>query len=1430
MRPPKVMRVGAVLMNETRAFALAIWSRRQLPTDQDSQEDLTRFKVSLDNVPTEELRLALVLNGGVSLAVWMGGVAHEINRLTHSRPDSTTAYGPILAAARATTTVDIISGTSAGGINGTALALAQVNKRADLLALRTLWAEQGRMEDLLRRPFQGKPTSMLRGDEYFLPELNRAMRMLAFPFEAHSRFTPMDLTLTTTLLKGAQKVTVDDFGQRIPERIHAGTFQFTNLTEDGPPSEGKDPFGKDQIEHTARAMALAARCTASFPFAFEPSFVPVGEEPGSDDLRTDMGEFASWKDLGTGPQSRYTVDGGVLANTPLSHALEAIRHRQADGPVRRAMLLVFPHAPQAEHVPPDKASEPPGAAGALSGVFSALQAQGSRSFVERIDKHNREAADWRGSREQLLDGFGQGDPVPRLYDMLTDAWPHYRHIRIRIAARGLADKVAKQEQWSYERIREAAESAQRSWLRDQDGNARNLPYVPADFRFQEPAWLDSNIRAQDQWSWGDSGALGVAEAAASVLRAALSVAPRELQQALSEARTQVGEHIVLIRTARKHLDAIWTTNEYLRDLAPTTDYWSARIIAYGAAMLPNLDPELLGELDRLLHSDGAPEHRAAALAELKARDGADGGAVATAVRAVVRQLTGQQAKLESIAGLPVGADDVSGVQRWCRFLYGVRVGGEPANNDERVLLRLLALDAATRLMAADSTTGADLPVKLAELSLRLAHPWAQFSISPDDKAAGLELARFGGFLKRSWRMNDWTWGRLDAITLLCQTVLDPQRLRRVSTMAAPQDPEAVASAIFSTLENDLYGTASLPAALHHLREQAREELKRALTTDPDVRHLPNLARWAALPLQAEVLLEELPVLAAAINVDVEDGAGKPTRGTRFLADRADLLVRVAAAGAAPSDAVTSPERLALGYEALRAFDSAGIGREPLSEETGSNALIRTASNAAGVMATVLDGDASHTPAVKPVTSALRGAMMLPHWVVAGLAGGGSIARFLATAGLVIGGLFLALSLFGVLGSLAAAAGLAGAATLLTALAYSALKTGSLLHACALLAPVAPLTAYALDSTKGSTEAATRVLIVLAAVTALYVLANIPWPLVSPISWLIKHFTRRWVAAGLVTLVVLLASWLVWYKWHESITDTWAALAAADHISRAVDQFNAHVILQFVGIGVVFLVGACIAYFQGAMLRTWRPKLRTETTYDVDHVIVGSFRRETVRNPAGVAASWAPVYGLGYLLAAWVIGQFAHQGTGRETWEQFTLWWFAALGILLCLLAPFLVARLPRDRVRTLIRRSWQQVTPLPTSQPEPGATHFLPKSGDDHQKLLYALLKYDMAFCYLIRGDGNWWVRNLGRPRNGTRLALTHRGHRLQKQLDQGRFEIVMDRAGTFHWRLTASSGRVILSSQSYSKKGDAKKAAKAVRKVAPGASVEHLTDRLNDE
>lgn len=114
----------------------------------------------------EELRFAVVLNGGVSLAVWMGGAVVELNELTWA-DERTNGYGPILRLVARTARADVVAGTSAGGINGAALALAQANRNADLTTLRALWSDDGRMEALLRRPFTGQPASLLQG-EYFL--------------------------------------------------------------------------------------------------------------------------------------------------------------------------------------------------------------------------------------------------------------------------------------------------------------------------------------------------------------------------------------------------------------------------------------------------------------------------------------------------------------------------------------------------------------------------------------------------------------------------------------------------------------------------------------------------------------------------------------------------------------------------------------------------------------------------------------------------------------------------------------------------------------------------------------------------------------------------------------------------------------------------------------------------------------------------------------------------------------------------------------------------------------------------------------------------------------------------------------------------------------------------------------------------------------
>src|SRR3954463_4354765 len=163
-------------------------------------------------VPQEQIRFAVVLNGGVSLAVWMGGVVLELDRLTRQG----TTYEHLLRMVGCTARADVITGTSAGGINGAALAMSQVSRNADLTRLRDLWAEQGRMEQLLRTPFQGQPVSLLRGDEFFLPRLQEMLGRLTTDFSpTRAEDRPVDLRITTTLLGGVPKVSYDDLGQAL---------------------------------------------------------------------------------------------------------------------------------------------------------------------------------------------------------------------------------------------------------------------------------------------------------------------------------------------------------------------------------------------------------------------------------------------------------------------------------------------------------------------------------------------------------------------------------------------------------------------------------------------------------------------------------------------------------------------------------------------------------------------------------------------------------------------------------------------------------------------------------------------------------------------------------------------------------------------------------------------------------------------------------------------------------------------------------------------------------------------------------------------------------------------------------------------------------------------------------------------------------------
>src|SRR5580658_468139 len=72
----------------------------------------------------QEIRLAVVMTGGVSLAIWMGGVARELNLLLHGGTIASPlaaqvqgCYQSLCDLLSVDVSADVLSGTSAGGIN-----------------------------------------------------------------------------------------------------------------------------------------------------------------------------------------------------------------------------------------------------------------------------------------------------------------------------------------------------------------------------------------------------------------------------------------------------------------------------------------------------------------------------------------------------------------------------------------------------------------------------------------------------------------------------------------------------------------------------------------------------------------------------------------------------------------------------------------------------------------------------------------------------------------------------------------------------------------------------------------------------------------------------------------------------------------------------------------------------------------------------------------------------------------------------------------------------------------------------------------------------------------------------------------------------------------------------------------------------------------
>jgi patatin-related protein len=298
---------------------------------------------------TIEHRLALVMNGGVSLAVWMGGVACEIDnvrRASNGIPprdgatDEEKAVHDLWARAAqrigVQVTVDVIAGTSAGGLNGVLLATA-IARGASLADLKQLWLESGQMSaEALFRPQPQGVLSLMNGD-FFHGQITGALQKM-LP-TTHGR--DISLVVTSTALGPSSRLVRDSAGEYFSEADHRRRFHFSRhgsrprFVQTGNGYQLQDCPPVDDLADD-EPLATAGRASASFPVAF----APVRETSLLRQRRV-------WPNWATGDTPDWLADGGILDNSPFDPVLESIQRKSVTGPWQRSLCFVVPSGDEA---------------------------------------------------------------------------------------------------------------------------------------------------------------------------------------------------------------------------------------------------------------------------------------------------------------------------------------------------------------------------------------------------------------------------------------------------------------------------------------------------------------------------------------------------------------------------------------------------------------------------------------------------------------------------------------------------------------------------------------------------------------------------------------------------------------------------------------------------------------------------------------------------------------------------------------------------------------------------------------------------------------------------------------------------------------------------------------------------------------------------
>ncbi len=417
-----------------------------------------------------ELRLAFVFYGGVSLAIYIHGVTRELlnivraSKAFHARgeaaqaeplsatEDSVAVYRRLLEdlspSVSVRVVIDIISGASAGGMNGIMLASA-IAHDLPLDSHRDLWLRNADVTHLsapskfisrtvkaMVAPAIDRLLSRWLGAQAKDPEtrmkLRRFMQARWFrpPFSGSILATWMldgydammkvarpgasllppghrlDLFVTVTDFRGRRQRVVLHDPPAVEETEHRRILAFTCRRS----LSGK--LESDLAAADVPGLVFAARATSSFPGAFVPATIAEIDRLLARRGQTWAGrdDFLRRKlDIGSAQQSAdaYFIDGSVVMNKPFSPVLQALGDRPAAREVARRIVYVDPNPGVGESA--RGAERAPG----FFRTILASMAQIPRN--EPIADDLKAIADWNARARRLSEIVAAADPeVERL--------------------------------------------------------------------------------------------------------------------------------------------------------------------------------------------------------------------------------------------------------------------------------------------------------------------------------------------------------------------------------------------------------------------------------------------------------------------------------------------------------------------------------------------------------------------------------------------------------------------------------------------------------------------------------------------------------------------------------------------------------------------------------------------------------------------------------------------------------------------------------------------------------------------------------------------------------------------------------------------------------------------------------------------------------